>query len=107
MSYAFLAAAIICEVIGTMLLPLTNNFTRILPVAGVLMAYCASFYLLTFPMREIPIAIVYACWADLGVMLVTLASFFLFGQALQWQALVGLVLIALGVILVNIYSKVN
>ncbi len=107
MSYAFLAAAIICEVIGTMLLPLTNSFTRILPVAGVLMTYCASFYLLTFPMREIPIAIVYACWAALGVMLVTLASFFLFGQALQWQALVGLVLIALGVILVNIYSKVN
>ena len=99
MSYAFLAAAIICEVIGTMILHLTNNFTLILPVAGVLMAYCASFYLLTFPMREIPIAIVYACRAALGVMLVTLASFFLFGQALQWQALVGLVLIALGVYL--------
>ena len=90
-----------------MLLPLTNNFTRILPVVGVLVAYSASFYLLTFPMKDIPIAIVYACWAALGVMLVTLASFFLFGQALQWQALVGLVLIALGVLLVNIYSKVN
>ena len=84
MSYAFLAAAIICEVIGTLLLPVTNNFTRILPVIGVLLAYSASFYLLTSPMRDIPIAIVYACWAAFGVMLVTLASFLLFGEALQW-----------------------
>ena len=107
MSYAFLAAAIICEVFGTLLLPATNNFTRIFPIIGVLLAYSASFYLLTFPMRDIPIAIVYACWAAFGVMLVALASFFLFGQALQWQARVGLVLIVIGVMLVNIYSKVT
>ena len=107
MSYAFLAGAIICEVNQTLLLLVINNFTRILPVIGVLSAYSASFYLLTFLIRDIPTAIVYACWAAFGVMLVTLAKFFLFGQALQWQALVGLVLIAIGVILVNVYSKVT
>ncbi|RCL37145.1 MAG: QacE family quaternary ammonium compound efflux SMR transporter, partial [SAR86 cluster bacterium] len=31
-------------------------------------------------------------------------SYFLYGQALSWQAIVGLFLIVNGVILVNIYS---
>ena len=105
MNYLFLAGAILCEVIGTMLLPLTNNFTKVLPVLGVLITYSASFYLLTFPMKEIPIAIVYACWAGLGVFLITMASFLFFGQSLQWQAILGLAFIVIGVILVNSYSK--
>ena len=105
MNYLFLAGAILCEVIGTMLLPLTNNFTKVIPVLGLLIAYSASFYLLTFPMKEMPIAIVYACWAGLGVLLITVASFLFFGQSLQWQAILGLALIVVGVILVNSYSK--
>ena len=105
MNYLFLAGAILCEVIGTMLLPLTNNFTKVMPVLGLLIAYSASFYLLTFPMKEMPIAIVYACWAGLGVLLITVASFLFFGQSLQWQAILGLAFIVVGVILVNSYSK--
>ena len=105
MNYLFLAGAILCEVICTMLLPLTNNFTKVMPVLGLLIAYSASFYLLTFPMKEMPIAIVYACWAGLGVLLITVASFLFFGQSLQWQAILGLAFIVVGVILVNSYSK--
>jgi Membrane transporters of cations and cationic drugs len=106
MNYILLFGAILCEVIGTMLLPLTNNFTKIKPVIGLVIAYSASFYLLTFPMREIPVAIVYATWAGLGLFLITVASYLFFGQSLQWQAILGLILIVLGVVLVNSYSKV-
>lgn len=107
MNYLFLFGAILCEVTGTMLLPLTHNFTKLFPVLGLVIAYSASFYLLTFPIKEITIAIVYSCWAGLGVLLITLASYAFFGQALQWQALVVLVLIVAGVILFNSYSKVT
>ena len=104
MAYLYLAGAIVFEVTGTMLLPVSQNFTRLLPSAGLTAAYMLSFYFLTFAIREIPIAIVYASWAGLGVFLVALLSLMLYDQTLQWQAILGLVLIVGGVALVNSYS---
>ncbi len=104
MAYLYLAGAIVFEVAGTMLLPVSQNFTRLLPSIVLSLAYLLSFYLLTFAIREIPIAIVYASWAGLGVFLVALLSLIFYQQALPWQALLGLVLIVSGVVLVNSYS---
>ena len=105
MSYVFLALAIICEVVGTMLLPSSQNFTKLLPSVVLVIAYMLSFYFLTFALRDIPIAVVYACWAGLGVFLVALLGYFFFNQSLQWQAIAGLCLIVSGVALVNTYSS--
>lgn len=104
MSYLYLAGAIVFEVTGTMLLPASQNFTRLLPSIVLTVAYMLSFYLLTFAIREIPIAIVYASWAGLGVFLVALLSLVFYEQALQWQAILGLALIVCGVALVNTFS---
>ena len=104
MSYMFLALAIICEVIGTMLLPSSQNFTKLLPSIVLVMAYTFSFYFLTFALRDIPIAVVYASWAGVGVFLVALLGYFFFDRRLQWQAIAGLCLIVSGVALVNTYS---
>ena len=41
--YVLLGAAIIFEVIGTMLLPASQNFTRVLPSITLLFAYTISF----------------------------------------------------------------
>ena len=105
MSYFFLALAIIFEVIGTMLLPASQNFTKLLPSVVLVVAYMLSFYFLTFALRDIPIAIVYASWAGLGVFLIALFSYLFFGQSLQWQANAGLCLIVVGVALVNTFTK--
>ena len=104
MSYVFLALAIICEVVGTMLLPSSQNFTKLLPSVVLVIAYILSFYFLTFALRNIPIAVVYASWAGLGVFLVAVLGYFFFNQSLQWQAIAGLCLIVSGVALVNTYS---
>ena len=103
-SYIFLSIAIILEVFGTMLLPISQNFTKIVPTFALVTAYVCSFYFLTFALKAIPIAVVYASWAGLGVFLVAILSKFLFEQSLSWQAILGLILIILGVILVNTFS---
>ena len=107
-TYAILLVAIFCEVAGTMLLPVSNNFTRILPTVCLALFYLTSFYLMTFVMDKIPIAIVYATWSGLGVFTIAILGYFFFKQALAWQAIVGLFLIVLGVILVNSFAvKLN
>ena len=107
-TYAILLIAIFCEVAGTMLLPVSNNFTRVLPTVCLALFYLTSFYLMTFVMDIIPIAIVYATWSGLGVFTIAILGYFFFKQTLAWQAIVGLFLIVLGVILVNSFAvKLN
>ena len=103
-SYVYLAGAIICEVIGTMLLPLSENFSKPLPSISLLVAYVLGFYLLTFALEGIPIAIVYSTWAGLGVLLISILGNLFYGQVLQWQSVLGLILIIIGVILVNSFA---
>ena len=78
MSYLFLALAVICEVAGTLLFPRSNNFTKILPSIGILVGYGLIFYFLTFALKNIPLVIVYASWAGLGILLVAPFSFLYF-----------------------------
>ena len=103
-SYIFLSVAIILEVFGTLLLPASQNFTKIVPTVALVAAYVCSFYFLTFALKTIPIAVVYASWAGLGVFLIAVFSKFVFGQSLSWQVILGLVLIIIGVVLVNTFS---
>ena len=107
-TYAILLVAIFCEVAGTMLLPISNNFTKIIPTVCLAIFYLTSFYLMTFVMDKIPIAIVYATWSGLGVFTIAILGYFFFKQTLAWQAIAGLFLIVIGVILVNSFTvKLN
>ena len=90
-----------------MLLPLTENFTRPLPVVGLVVFYTTSFYLMSLSLGQIPLAVVYATWSGLGVFTVALLSYFVFNQAMSWPAVLGLVLIVAGVTLVNSTMKIS
>ena len=105
MSYIYLIGAILCEVTGTMLLPVSKNFTKPIISIILVLAYVMAFYLLTFALKEIPLAIAYATWAGMGIFLISLLGYYFYSDSLQWQSLVGLLLIAVGVAIVNIYKN--
>ena len=107
MSYIYLAGAIFCEVIGTMLLPLSENFSKPLPSFALIVAYILAFYFLTFALESISIAIVYATWAGLGVFLISILGYIIYNQTLQWQSILGLSFIVVGVILVHSFARVK
>ena len=104
-TYLFLSGAVFCEVAGTMLLPATQNFTRLVPTSIPAVCYLSAFYLLTFVVNKLPIAIVYATWSGLGIFTIAILGYIFFKQNLSWQAVLGLFFIVLGVILVNSYSS--
>ena len=107
-TYSFLLIAILCEVAGTMLLPVSQNFSKVIPTVCLTIFYLISFYLMTFVMDKLPIAIVYATWSGLGVFTIAILGYFFFKQTLAWQAIAGLFLIVVGVILVNSFTvKLN
>ena len=90
-----------------MLLPVSQNFTKVIPTVCLAIFYLTSFYLMTFVMDKLPIAIVYATWSGLGVFTIAILGYIFFKQTLAWQAIIGLFLIVVGVILVNTFSIKN
>jgi len=95
---------VIFEVSGTMLLPVCQNFSRLIPTVALIVSYSAAFYFLTLSLSTLPIAVVYATWSGLGILLITVFEYFVFHQTLEWRAILGLLLIVSGIILVNTYA---
>ena len=104
-TYLLLFGAILCEVAGTMLLPVSQNFTKFIPTTFLAIFYLSAFYLLTFVVNKLPIAIVYATWSGLGVFTIAILGYIFFKQTLAWQSILGLFLIIIGVILVNSFTS--
>ena len=103
--YLALLGAIIAEVCGTLLIPSTNQFTKVPNTILMILLYVLSLWLLTFILKTVPLGIVYATWSALGIFSIAILSYVFLKQALTWQSILGLILIANGVILVNIYTN--
>ena len=102
--YLILFVAIAFEVFGTMLLPASQSFTKALPSIILLISYGISFYLLSILSQKLSLAIIYASWAGMGVFSIALLSYIFYKQTLNWQSVIGLFLIVVGVTVVNVYK---
>lgn len=105
MGYVYLGVAIICEVIGTSALQLSNGFTRIWPSVIVVLGYGLAFYLLGFALKFMPVGIAYAIWAGLGIVLIAIIGAVAFKQVPDLPAVIGIGLIVSGVLVIRVFSK--
>lgn len=103
--WMYLCIAIVSEVVGTSALKSSEGFTKLGPSLIVVLAYGVAFYFLAQTLRYIPIGIAYAIWSGLGVALITLVGWIMYGQKLDLPAVAGIVLIVAGVVVMNVFSK--
>ena len=106
-SWLFLAVAILGEVIATSALKSSDGFTRPVPSLVVVVGYGLAFYFLSLALRAIPVAIAYAVWAGLGIVLVAAIAWLFHGQKLDLWALRGIALIVSGVAVLNLLSRTH
>jgi small multidrug resistance pump len=105
--YALLAIAIVAEVIATSALRASEGFSRWLPTVVVVLGYGVAFYCLSLTLRSIPVGIVYAIWSGAGIVLISLVAVVLYRQVPDLPAIVGQGLIISGVVVLNLYSKMQ
>ena len=105
MTYFFLFAAIIFEVVGTSALKASEEFTRPLPTALVVVGYGLSFYLLTLVLRSLPIGATYAIWSGVGILLVAVIGATYYREVPDLPAMIGMALIIAGVVVLQGFSK--
>lgn len=103
--YIYLILAVAAETIGTTALQASNQFTRLGPTVLVVLAYGVAFYFLGIALKYIPVGIAYALWSGLGIVLIALIGFAVFGQRLDGPALLGLALIIAGIVVIQVFSK--
>ncbi|MFP6558748.1 multidrug efflux SMR transporter [Paraburkholderia sp. B3] len=105
--WTWLVIAIIAEVIATSALRASNGFTRLVPSVIVVAGYGLAFYGLSLTLRNIPVGIVYAVWSGVGIVLITLVAMALYRQVPDLPAMLGLGLIVAGVVVLNLFSKMQ
>lgn len=103
-AYFYLMGASLAEICGTLLIPTSQNFTKLVPTFLMINAYVLSLYLLTFTLKQLPLGMVYATWAGLGVFAVAIFGQIVYAQGINWQSYLGLAFIVAGITMVNIYK---
>ncbi|QRM56462.1 SMR family transporter [Sinorhizobium sp. BG8] len=103
--YSVLVIAIVFEVLGTSAMQAAQHFSRLVPTMIMVVCYAVAFYFLSWSLRYVPVGIAYAIWSGLGIVLISLVGYFMFGQKLDLAAVVGLGLIVTGVLVLNLFSK--
>ncbi|WP_170790873.1 DMT family transporter [Ruegeria lacuscaerulensis] len=104
-AYFILLFAVIAETIGTTALQASQQFTRFWPSVLVVVGYGIAFYLMALTLRYMPVGIVYAIWSGMGIALIAIIGFVVFGQRLDWPAVLGLGMILTGILIIHLFSK--
>ena len=105
MPYLYLAIAVAFETIGTSAMQASQQFTRLWPSVLVIIGYAISFYFMALTLRYMPVGIVYALWSGLGIILIALIGYAVFGQKLDLPAIAGLGLIIAGIVVIQLFSN--
>ena len=106
-AYIFLFIAIIFELISTSTLKDTYGFTRLYPSTIVIVALCICLYLMSHSMKFIPVGIVYASWAGLGIVGITIIAVIKYKQIPNIPTIIGLSLIVIGVVVVHLMNDID
>ena len=106
-AYLLLLGAIICEVIATSSLKLSNGFTNLVFSIITVIGYSASFYILSLALKTIPVGIAYAIWSGIGIIIISLIAWVFLKQSLDLAALIGMGFIIFGVVIINLFSNVS
>ena len=106
-AYIFLVIAIVFELISTSTLKDTYGFTKLYPSLIVVIALCICLYLISHSMQFIPVGIVYASWAGLGIVGITIIAIIKYKQIPNIPTIIGLALIVIGVAVVHLMNDID
>ncbi|WP_458790649.1 SMR family transporter [Yoonia sp. MH D7] len=105
--YILLIFAIITETIGTTALQASAQFSKLVPAIICVIAYAASFYLMALALKVIPVGIAYAIWSGLGIVMIAIIGYGVFGQKLDLPAILGMCMILAGILVIHLFSATS
>ena len=97
-AWAYLLAAIFLEVSGTFFLKLSDGFEKWQWGTLSILCYSACFWVLAPAMKDIPVGVVYAIWAGVGIVAAAILGFLIFDERLGGVQLACIAMVLMGAI---------
>ena len=104
MHWILLVLAGLLEVGWAIGLKSSQGFTRFWPSVATLVLMALSFFLLASALKHLPIGTAYAVWTGIGAAGTFLIGVAVFGDALNWGRILGVLMIVGGVIVLKTVS---
>lgn len=99
---AWLAVAIVLEIVGNIFLKFSAGFRHKLYGIGSLVAVLGAFAALSQAVKGIDLSVTYALWGGFGIAATLAAGWILFGQRLNNKGWMGVILLIVGMILIKL-----
>ncbi|MEM1170669.1 MAG: multidrug efflux SMR transporter [Cyanobacteria bacterium P01_H01_bin.35] len=106
MSWLYMCLAILLEIAGTTCLKLSDGLTDLIPSIFVVVFYATCFIFFAVAVKKLNLGLAYAVWSGVGTVGITLIGFLWFHEQLTWAKIVGLALVAIGLVTLN-FTKVS
>lgn len=104
MAWISLTIAGLLEVVWALLMKQSHGFTRLWPSVGTIVFMIASFGLLSFSMRSLPLGTAYMVWTGIGAIGAFLVGVLVLGEPAGALRLAAAALIVSGLVLMKLAS---
>jgi quaternary ammonium compound-resistance protein SugE len=104
MAWAALIVAGLLEVVWAFLMKQSDGFTRLAPSVGTILLMIASFGLLAYAMRTLPLGTAYGVWTGIGAVGAFLVGVFVLHEPAGLLRITAAALIVAGLVLMKLTS---
>ena len=104
MAWVYLLVAGILEVVWAYAMKLSDGFSKPVPSAVTLLAMIASFALLSYAMRTLPLGTAYTIWTGIGAIGAFIVGIFVLGEQASVMRIGAACLIIAGLVLMKMSS---
>lgn len=102
MKWALLSVAILSELGGSTCMKLSNGFTNLYASILTFVFWGISFTIFIYALKHFDLSFIYAIWAGIGIILVSLVGMTYFKEPVNALKIAAILIIATGVVLLNL-----
>ena len=85
----------------------SEGATKMLLLGLLVLLYCTCYYSLSRAVKDIPVGLAYATWSGTGILVVSTLGMAFYGQHPDTAAMIGMAVIASGIVIMNLFSKMG
>lgn len=105
MSWAYLIAATLLDVIATIAMKQSEGFSKIMPTIIAVITFAMSICALALALQKLDITPVYLIWVGLGSAIITVVGVMVYHETISFLKIASIILIVAGVIGISVSSK--
>ena len=108
--WLWMLLVILSETSATSTLKMFGNSegsTKMLLLVLLIALYCTCYYSLSRAAKDIPVGLAYATWSGTGILVVSTLGMAFYGQHPDTAAIIGMAVIASGIVIMNLFSKMG